>query len=135
MWTHACRPFRMKCDAYPLETEGRFWILHVFIVEGEEEELAVVLTLPERQDMAEFQDGFEAALAGAAPSHRSASGCAECRSRKDWTTAFTEWVRATYLSLPVPPSLVETEDVPEVVRLSLECVYRHSLPSSASSSN
>lgn len=125
----------MKCDAYPLEAEGKFWVLHVFTVDGEPDELAIVLTLPERQGMVEFQDGFEAALAGAAPSHRRASGCAECRPKESWTPAFTEWVKAAYLSLPVPPSPVETEDVPEVVRLSLECVYRQDFPAPASSAN
>ncbi len=137
MGDHVCRPFRMRCDAYPLEAEGKLWILHVFDVEGEQEELAVVLALPEREDIGRFQDLFDAAMRETAPGHRTAAMCPEClsRDRGSWAPAFNGWVKAAYLSLPVPPSPVETADVPELVRMSLECVYRQGLPAQSSCAN
>jgi hypothetical protein len=116
----------MRSDSYVVEVDEDFWVLHVFDVEGEDDVLAIQLRLGSREECDAFPDAFEAAVMRKSKAHPVASGCPECRpsDRDRWISLFTDWVKDAYSDMPTPPTPVEAENVPEVVRLSMECVYR-----------
>ncbi len=122
---HFCKPFLMRSDSYVVEIDGECWVLHVFDVQGEDDILAVQLRLGSMGEYPSFQDSFEAALREKSHDHLVAASCPECRprDRTAWLSLFTDWVKDAYSVMPYPPSPIESEDVPEVVRLSMSCVY------------
>lgn len=116
----------MRSDSYIMAVDGQHWVLHVFDVQGEEDILAVQLKIGSRDEYLSFQDSFQEAFLEKSPGHRGAACCPACRpeDRSAWLLLFSDWVKDAYLSMPSPPTPVETKDVPEVVRLSMQCVYR-----------
>jgi len=99
-------------------------MMHAFIVDGEDDVLAVHLRLGSREEYEGFHDRFRSSFRSRAPFHAPAAKCEECRPGLDeWAPLFFEWVRDSYAHMPVPPSPVEPIDVPEVVRLSMESLY------------
>lgn len=127
----------MRSDSYVLEVDGHFWVLHVFDVQGEEDVLAIQLRLGSRREYEAFPGDFEAAIMQKSKAHPVASECPECRpsDRGRWLSLFTDWVKDAYSAMPTPPLPVEAEDVPEVVRLSMECVYNQDDDPETSSMN
>jgi hypothetical protein len=115
----------MRNDSYVVEIDEDFWILHVFDIQGEDDVLAIQLRLRSREECEAFPDDFGVAMVQKSKSHPVASGCPECRpsDRDLWTSMFTDWVKDAYSAMPTPPCPVDSKDVPEVVRLSMECVY------------
>jgi hypothetical protein len=116
----------MRSDSYVVDVLDQLWVLHVFDVQGEEDILSVPLRIGSRGEYEIFQDSFKAALVARCPFHRDAAKCPSCRpaDREVWLSKFTDWVKDAYSAMPFPPSPVMDEDLPEVVRLSMGCVYR-----------
>jgi hypothetical protein len=136
MADHVCSPFRMRCDSFSVEADGRCWVLHVFDVEGEEEDIGVFLSLGSGE-YASFLDDFQSSVMAQGPSHGLAALCPGCRprDRSEWLPRFSDWVKAAYSSMPFPPTTHDEEDVPQVVRLSLECICGGTAPDGGPSLN
>ena len=116
----ACNSFSMRTDSFFLEYEGKFWVLHVFDVDGEEDVFGITLNLLAAEGYLGFQNTFHQCLDLVRADHPDAALCESCRPRVglEWMSRFSDWVKAAYAAMPVPPSPVP--EVPEVVRLSFE---------------
>jgi hypothetical protein len=107
----------MACHAYLAEYSGKTWVLHVFDVEGEEDEVAMTLEVKSSGAFAGLQDEFSGILRGMASEHPGAALCTECRAgNESWTVDFNDWVLAAYAKMREPPVPVSFRDVPAVVR-------------------
>lgn len=110
----------MRSDSFFLEDGGRFWVLHVFDVPGEDDVLAVTLNIKSAEAYPGFQREFSQCLELVRGSHPDGPLCEACRPRAglNWLSSFSDWLKAAYAAMGDPPSPVD--DVPDVVRLSFE---------------
>lgn len=115
----------MRSDSYVVEADGHCWVLHVFDVQGAKDILAVPLRLGSRDEYKSFQDAFQDAFTSKSGLHRRAARCAACAPRDgdEWVSVFADWVKDAYSAMPSPPVPVDGDALPEVVRLSLKCIY------------
>lgn len=125
MGDHVCTSFLMRSDSYVVEALGYCWVLHVFDVQGMADILAVPLRLSSREEYRSFQDAFQDAFVAKSGIHGEAARCPACGSRNEdeWVSRFSDWVKDAYSAMPAPPVPVEGDALPDVVRLSLGCVY------------
>lgn len=116
----------MKSDSYVVELDGTFWMLHVFNVEGEKEEIGIILSFRSREACAAFPDGFSENMLVENDARKGAALCRHCRAagRGRWLSKFSDWVKSAYSALEHPPAVHDDREVPEVVRLSLECALK-----------
>jgi len=111
----------MRCHAYVAEHEGRVWVLHIFDVDGEEDEVAVALEVSSMEAYRSLQEEFSMLFRAKCGDHPRATVCAGCRRENDeWLADFTDLVDATYKSMDVPPRSLEYRDLPALARITFE---------------
>ncbi len=131
---HVC-PFEMVCHAYVAEDSGKTWVLHVFDVTGEEDDVAIALEVKSVAAYRSLQDEFTLLFRAKSADHPRATLCASCRpENKDWLADFSDWVKAAYAEMADPPVPVDYRSLPAVVRHTFEAnvVGPSSEPSSLS---